>query len=131
MHRANWKSMALALGILMAAALAAWWYGNRRQPAPQLGSSPATTTPNPANVARSSVSGLAEALRGAQSGIEAAQDAQSRRKQLAALQQAFSTSSTNEAVTAIRHFLDSRADASTGLGFKLAGHGLLSEAPTL
>jgi hypothetical protein len=37
----------------------------------------------------------------------------------------------SEAVAAIRRFLDSKADASTHLGFKLASNGLLDEAPTL
>ncbi|HVM47900.1 MAG TPA: hypothetical protein VMU04_07725, partial [Candidatus Acidoferrum sp.] len=36
-----------------------------------------------------------------------------------------------EAVTAIRRFLDSKADTPTGLGFKLAGKGALASAPTL
>jgi hypothetical protein len=35
------------------------------------------------------------------------------------------------AAAAIRKFLDSKADASTRLGFKVAGNGLLDEAPTL
>lgn len=38
---------------------------------------------------------------------------------------------TNAAVAAIRGFLDSKADAPTHLGFKLASNGLLDEAPTL
>jgi hypothetical protein len=37
----------------------------------------------------------------------------------------------NEAVAGIRQFLDSKADASTHLGFKIGDHGLLDEAPTL
>ena len=38
---------------------------------------------------------------------------------------------TNEAVVANRQFLDSKADASTHLGFKVGKNGLLDEAPTL
>ncbi|HEY1662173.1 MAG TPA: hypothetical protein VGI03_07125 [Verrucomicrobiae bacterium] len=37
----------------------------------------------------------------------------------------------NEAVALIRKFLDSKADADTHLGFKVAQNGLLDEAPTL
>lgn len=38
---------------------------------------------------------------------------------------------TNVAATSIRQFLDSKADAPTQLGFKVARNGLLDEAPTL
>jgi hypothetical protein len=46
------------------------------------------------------------------------------------LRAAFSTNPRDEAVSAIRNFLDSRVDIRTELGFKVAGDGLLSEAPT-
>ena len=36
-----------------------------------------------------------------------------------------------EAVAAIRRFLDTKSDASTRLGFKVASNGLLDQAPTL
>ena len=36
-----------------------------------------------------------------------------------------------EPVAEVRRFLDSKADASTHLGFKLASNGTLDDAPTL
>jgi hypothetical protein len=47
------------------------------------------------------------------------------------LRQALAGATTNEAVPAIRSFLDSRADAPTGKNFKVGAKGALTEAPTL
>ncbi len=52
-------------------------------------------------------------------------------KLLTELRAAFSAMPTNEAVAVIKQFLDSKVDASTHLGFKVAGNGLLDAAPTL
>lgn len=58
-------------------------------------------------------------------------DAASARQTLAALRRMFAAMPTTAAVAAIREFLDSKADASTHLGFRVAGNGMLDEAPTL
>ncbi len=58
-------------------------------------------------------------------------DAATARKQLAELRAMLSAMPTNAAVAAIRQFLDSKADAPTGQGFKIGQHGFLTEAPTL
>jgi hypothetical protein len=57
-------------------------------------------------------------------------DAATARRQFAEMRATFFSLPTNEAVFAIRQFLDSKADAPTHLGFKVAGNGLLEEAPT-
>ena len=58
-------------------------------------------------------------------------DAATARQKLATLRQMLAAMPTNAAVAAIRAFLDSKADATTHLGFKVAGNGLLDDAPTL
>lgn len=60
-----------------------------------------------------------------------APDAQAARQRLAELRAAFFAMPTNAASAAIRQFLDSKADAPTHLGFRLAATGWLDEAPTL
>jgi hypothetical protein len=52
-------------------------------------------------------------------------------QKLAELRSELQAMPTNAAVAIIRQFLDSKADAATRLGFKLASNGLLDEAPTL
>jgi len=63
--------------------------------------------------------------------LRKASDSQTIRQQLAELRQKLEAMPTKDAVRAIRQFLDSKADASIGLGFKLASNGMLDEAPTL
>jgi len=63
--------------------------------------------------------------------LAAAPNALATRQQLAELRQQFGSMPAAEAVTEMRRFLDSRQDASTRLGFKLASSGFLDEAPTL
>jgi len=50
---------------------------------------------------------------------------------LADLRQALSEAKPNEASMAIRQFLDSKADAPTGEGFKINGNHFLDQSPTL
>jgi len=47
------------------------------------------------------------------------------------LRQTLAAMPTNTAASAIRQILDSKADAPTRLGFKVAGSGMLDESPTL
>src|SRR6185295_18431615 len=63
--------------------------------------------------------------------LNAAADAKSARPQLAELRATLAAMSTNAAVAGIRQILDSKVDASTHLGFKVASNGTLDEAPTL
>jgi hypothetical protein len=53
------------------------------------------------------------------------------RASLAELRAALSALSNDAALADIRQFLDSKTDATTGLGFKLGRDGKLEEAPTL
>jgi hypothetical protein len=63
--------------------------------------------------------------------LQAAPDAATARKLLAELRAMLSAMPANEAVAVIKQFLDSKSDASTHLGFKVARNGLLDDAPTL
>jgi hypothetical protein len=61
----------------------------------------------------------------------AAGDAKTARQRLMELRETFSTMLVGPAVLFIRQYLDSKSDAPTHLGFKLAADGSLDEAPTL
>jgi hypothetical protein len=60
-----------------------------------------------------------------------AHDAAARKQALEELRRSLARGDKTEVSAAIRKFLDSKADASTGLGFKIGAHGALTEAPTL
>ena len=131
----SWLLLILAGGVLLALAL---WVAHRQsEPAVQVHatvatSSPeATTTPSAADtIARPA----AEGDRRLQQTCEALRkefDARITRQELAELRQNLAAMPKSAAIAAIRQFLDSKADASTHLGFKLASDGMLDEAPTL
>jgi hypothetical protein len=63
--------------------------------------------------------------------LNSAPDAAAARRLLAKLRGDLTAMPTNAAVAKIREFLDSKADAPTHLGFKVAGNGFLTDAPTL
>lgn len=63
--------------------------------------------------------------------LSAAPDAKAAGSQLAELRATLAAMPAHEAVAEIRRLLDSRADAPTRLGFKVAPGGGLAEAPTL
>lgn len=63
--------------------------------------------------------------------VQAAPDAVTTRLELAELRARLAALPTNAAVEEVRRFLDSRADATTRLGFKINASGALDEAPTL
>ncbi len=65
------------------------------------------------------------------SSLQTAPDAKVTRNQLAELRATLAAMSTKEAVATIRQMLDSKADAPTQLGFKVASDGFLDAAPTL
>ena len=70
-------------------------------------------------------------LRAAAADLANASDAASQKQALALLRQTLASSPASEASAAIRRFLDSKADAATGQGFKIGAKGFLNEAPTL
>src|SRR6266446_136742 len=117
MVRAKWKLIALAVILLMA--FAVWRSSHRVQPAAS------ARAPTPAKAGSTNPTAVAESadhldlmLRNARAAFEAAQDAGSKRQQVAGLREALSSMPTNDASRTIRRFLDSRADAGTGQGFK-------------
>ncbi len=63
--------------------------------------------------------------------VKESPDAKTARQHLAELRAALAAMPTNAAVAVVRQFLDSKADAPTHLGFKVAANGLLDDAPTL
>ena len=126
--------------VLVLAAFALWWWFGRAEqttlPLPptaqfktkqgQSPSTPAAPVPakNPSPLTNS-------VLKTAIISLQGAPDATAARKSLAALRATLSAMPTHEAVGLIRQFLDSKADVSTQLGFRIGAHGLLDDAPTL
>jgi len=64
-------------------------------------------------------------------GLNAASEAAAARKHLAEWRKELEAMPKGEAVKEIKQFLDSKQDAATHLGFKVASNGWLDEAPTL
>jgi hypothetical protein len=133
------KSSKWLTGIAAVMALAIWWRLREAPPTapvPTSGASNAVTPAaaslsNPPISAASPKPGLIDAFSAAAAQLKNAPDAAARKKALEELRQALAAGSTNEVSAAIRRFLDSKADAPTGLGFKIGAHGALTEAPTL
>jgi hypothetical protein len=131
----SWLLLILAGGAVLVLAL---WLA-RRQPGPAVQvhttvatSSPkATTTPSAANTAAHPAAEGDRRLREACEGLRKESNARIIRQKLAELRQNLAAMPKAAAIAAIRQFLDSKADASTHLGFKLASDGMLDEAPTL
>ena len=122
---------ALSSAVLLALAMWGWRQGSRPASAPvspMTNASRATT-----NVAsdQQSTSGLGEKLRDAAAALRAARGTGSAREQLIRLRQALAAVPLEEAAAVIRQFLDGKADAPTGQGFRPSGKGSLAEAPTL
>jgi hypothetical protein len=99
----------------------------RIEPTTQIVSAPPS---NPAPATHSS-NAVLSGLQNNCGRLKSSTDAETARRILAELRAELSAMPTNEAVAAIRQFLDSKADADTHLGFKVAQNGLLDEAPTL
>jgi len=70
-------------------------------------------------------------LRAACEAVRTAPNAKAARLQLAELRGTLTAMPTDATVAAIRQMLDSKVDAPTHLGFKVAGNGWLDESPTL
>ncbi len=125
-HRPKKKLWLNAVVLLGAVALAVWLWP-RETPEPGSSSGVSTTTTNAVPVPGETAApfhGLAALLR-------AAPDAATARRQLTELRARLASMPVPAAVAEIRRILDSRADAPTRLGFKIASGGALDEAPTL
>jgi hypothetical protein len=144
-HRNNSNGFLTGVaGVLVLAALAGWLWHRRMEPMSPVetpavsavttsaGSSPVVSAAPVAPFTAASLpimtSGSLQKVHGS---LQTAPDAAATRKQLAELRATLSALPTNEAVAVIRQFLDSKADASTQLGFKVGSGGLLDESPTL
>jgi hypothetical protein len=130
--RGTYKLFGLVLSTAVLAGVVVWaWRCNRRplvQPSPVNRVFEASTNP----VAASPVSGgLDERLRLTAAGLASSRSKPSGQEQIARLRETLASLPVQDAVPAIRRFLDSKMDAVTGLGFKLGGHGVLVAAPTL
>ena len=112
---------------LLAATLAWWWF--REAPANNRRTNANSTQPSP--VKAEARNPLARLLPSAADDLVAAQTRDDKRRILDRLRVALADGATNGLVTAIREFLDTRTDASTGQGFKIGANGSLLEAPTL
>lgn len=126
------RHVLVCLGLAILLALAAWrWF----QPSavPLARTAPMTNMVSPAisGVPPNQSPATTNPLQVACKSLQITKDAAVSRQRLAELREWLAKLPPKEAVAAIRQFLDSKADASTGLGFKVAANGLLDEAPTL
>jgi len=129
--------------VLVSTALAVWLWPRKAKPPTPVETSAVSAMTNansPAIILATPVAQLAPtnlpiitngSFQKIYSALQTATDAAAARKQLAEFRATLSAMPTNEAVAIIRQFLDSKADATTHLGFKIGSDGLLDEAPTL
>lgn len=133
-------SIVTALVVLMA--LSAWlWHRHAEQTAPPVNIAATGTNVNSppsisaaTNIQQSNHPSIQPSNRSLQTSNSTPQSAPGSiytPKQLADLRASLAAMPAKEAVAAIRQMLDSKTDASTQLGFKLAKDGFLTEAPTL
>jgi hypothetical protein len=140
LHKNNSNGFLIGLTAIFVLAALAWclWRREAQQSPPQTAavSSSTNTISPPANVtttstATSQPTSTNSCLQNIYGSLQITPDAATARKLLAELRAMLSAMPVNEAVAAIRKFLDSKADAATHLGFKVAKNGLLDDAPTL
>jgi hypothetical protein len=126
----KWLWLSLA-GLTVALALASWFVRRQIQTKTEARTSaPSSPDQNSPQSAPPSIVRV-PALQAACDALRPASSAAVTRQPLAALRQSLAAMPVKEAVAAIKQFLDSKSDAPTHLGFKLASNGLLEEAPTL
>lgn len=130
--RTPWLIGAVLVGLL---GITLWLRPGRREPAatPAPGG-PTNVAPAPPDTSRpvtDLTDGATAKFHEIAGRVKAAPDAATTRQQLAELRARIASMPTNAAVADLRRFLDSRADAPTRLGFKVARSGGLDEAPTL
>jgi len=139
-HRNNSNGFLVGVASVLAmAALVAWLWHREAQPtSPQIATTSATTNaisssitsaiPVAATSLSTTTNNRLQKIYGA---LQTTPDAIAAREQLAELRALLSAMPVNEAVAAVKKFLDSKADTATHLGFKVAKNGLLGDAPTL
>jgi hypothetical protein len=125
--------IAAMIALLM---LGIWWRLRESPPVAPVAASnvatpPAASLANPPVSTASPKPGLIDAIQAAVAQLTNARDAAVKKKALEELRRSLAGCDKTEVSAAIRRFLDSRVDAPTGLGFKIGGHGVLTEAPTL
>jgi hypothetical protein len=125
-NKPTWLLPGIA-GVLTLLLLAALFTRHQAVPAPQSPIHPAAV---PTEVSLPPTAWTSK-LRGILDSARTAPDADTSRRLLAELRAALLALPSDQAIAAIRQFLDTKADASTHLGFKVAQNGLLDEAPTL
>jgi hypothetical protein len=129
------KARNLLLWIFSATSIAVMglWVANRwTAQSPVRLKSKAKTTVQSEPVASTVGSGsLSEHLLRCLQDLRSTADTSAMRKRLRDLEAEMLRFNTNEISAGIRKFLDSKADASTGSGFKIGRHGSLAGAPTL
>ena len=120
-----------AAGVLALAALTVWlWHREAQRTAlPQIAVTNANSSPTSAVPATAIITNIA--VQKFYESLQTIPNVATARELLAELRAKLSAMPTNEAVAAIKQFLDSKVDASTHLGFKVAKNGLLDDAPTL
>jgi hypothetical protein len=122
----------VALGVVAAGGLVVWAW---RQKADRASAPPSAHHADQAatNVGADAqgTGGLSGQLKAVAAELAAARQKGSGQESLGRLRQSLAAAPVPEAVAAIRRFLDSKADAPTGLGFKVDGKGSLTAAPTL
>ena len=137
MRAERFKWVAGGAGVLIAAAMAVWWWPRNTGPGGTVMVSsnvPAHNASLEADTRGPVVEADAELdakLRAVAADLAKASDLAKQSQALALLRQRLASGPTREASAAIRRFLDSKADASTHQGFKIGAKGLLGEAPTL
>lgn len=122
-----------ALAALLLVAAFAWWLGKSpsANPGKKVSEQPSPNTNRTSATANQSESALEQRLQSAANALASAATTDAKRQALVRLREGLGTGSTNGISTAIRRLLNSKTDAVTGQGFKLAGNGSLTEAPTL
>ena len=129
----------VGVAAILVLALAVWLWHRQTQPTSLQTAAASKTTnaislPTASNTSATTTSpapAVNDGLKKIYAALQAAPDAATARKLLAELRARLSAMPVNEAVAAIKQFLDSKSDASTHLGFKVARNGLLDDAPTL
>ena len=128
-----------AASVIIAVALGAWLWHRQTQPTSLQTAAVSKTTnaislPTASNTSATATSptpATNDRLQKLYAALQVAPDTKTARQLLAELRAELAAMPTNAAVAAIKQFLDSKADASTHLGFKVARNGLLDDAPTL
>jgi hypothetical protein len=127
------KWLIVPVAALAIAAVAWWWLRKTPSANPSATVStqavPGTIQSSP--VSTESIINRAQLLQSASDELVTAQTIDGKNRALGRLREAMAAGSTNEMAAAIRQFLDTKTDASTGQGFKIGGNGSLLQAPTL